>query len=702
MNKFIRELRRREVFRTAGLYVGVAWIVIEVASVILPTFEVPEWVFKALVVTAFAGFPVALILAWFYDITEKGVWREDEEHEPGGSIISGRTMDFVVIGVLAIALIFSLYLNISRGPDAPVVLEPVSVLIADFDNETGDPLFDDSLEQALNIGLEGASFITAYRRPSAETLLENLKPGSKLDEEGARLVAIREGIKLVVAGSVVPDGDGYELSARMVNPEDGTVIADSTVGAKGKLEVLAAVTTLADDIREELGDESIDDADRPLGETFTAASLEAVKNYTEAQNLAAAARYDEAIPFYEQAIAADGSFGRAYSGWALALFYLGRVDQATALWERALAEMDTMTERERFRTLGLYYVAVAGDYEKAVDSYQTLVEKYPADNTGHNNLAIAYYFMLDFDKAMESGARGLAIYPSNKTVKSNYALFAMLAGDFETAVKNAEELLADDPELWKAWMPVAMARLADGDVAGAEQAYDEMAESSERGAPFANLGLADIALFTGDYARAVELLELGVSGDTVDGNKRLLGRKYIALAKAQGRLGNTEAARDAIRNGLVAHQGNGQLVPAALISLELGDKDYAASIADELGQQLQPSARSFSRVITGAIATLEGRHADAVDALRSGIELLDSWLLRFYLGRAYFEAGRYVEALDEFEICLQRRGEATAMFQEDDEPTWHYMADLNTWLQKAREKLGMPAAPAQAASQEAG
>lgn len=689
MNKFIKELRRREVFRTGGLYVGVAWILIEAASIVLPTFGVEEWVFKALLITAFAGFPISLVLAWFYDVTEQGVVLDDEEHEPAGSIISGRLMDFVVIGVLAIALSFSIYLNIRSGPAEPVVLEPVSVLIANFENQTGDPLFDNSLEQALNIGLEAATFITVYKRTSAARALERLNPGSVLDEAGARLVAIREGIQLVVSGSVVPDGDGYELSASMINPEDGSVIADSSVNAKGKLEVLSAITTLAEGIREELGDESVGDADSSLGETFTAASLEAVKYYTEAQNQAANQRYDEAIPLYEQAIAADGSFGRAYSGWALALFYLGRVDQATALWERALAEMDSMTERERFRTLGLYYVAVAGDYKKAVESYQTLVDKYPADNTGHNNMAISYYFMLDFQRAMESAAKGLAIYPTNMTVKSNYAIFAMLAGEFEVALTTAEEILAEDPGLWKAWLPVAMARLAAGDPAGAEQAYGNMATASERGVPFANLGLADIAMFDGAYAKAVEILEGGVSGDVVLGNQRQLGRKYIALGEARSTLGDLDGAREALRRGLELHQGNGQLVPAALVSLEMRDKEFAASLAEQLSKELQPDARSFARVIEGAIATQEGRHADAIDALRSGIELSDSWLLRFYLGRAYYAAGRHIEALDEFELCLQRRGEATAMFQEDDEPTWRYMARLNVWHQKAREKMGM-------------
>ena len=173
------------------------------------------------------------------------------------------------------------------------------------------------------------------------------------------------------------------------------------------------------------------------------------------------------------------------------------------------------------------------------------------------------------------------------------------------------------------------------------------------------------------------------------GNKRLLGRKYIALAEARAALGDTEGAREARGIALDTHQGNGQLVPAALIALELGDTEYALEIAGDLGRELQPGARAFGRVIEGAVAIREGRHADAVDALRSAIELRDSWLLRFYLGQAYFEAGRYVEALDEFEICMQRKGEATAMFLEDDEPTWRYMAKLQTWLEKTREKMGI-------------
>lgn len=690
MQNLIRELRRREVFRTVGFYVGISWILIEASSIMLPAFGAPEWTLRAVIILAVIGLPVTVVLAWAYDVTDDGV---EVQADPTDTVVvpfGGRKTDFAVIGVLTVALLFSVYMNVtSKGGGEAVTLEPISLLIANFDNQTGDSLFDASLEQALNIGLEAATFITAYKRTSATRLLESIQPGGTLDEEGARLVSLREGIKLVVAGSIEPDGDGYELSARMVNPEDGAIIAESSVNANNKIEVLAAIATLADNIREELGDESVNDADRPLGETFTAGSLEAVKNYTAAQNLAAEARYDDAITFYEQAIASDGNFGRAYSGWALSLFYLGREEEATALWERALKEMDSMSERERLRTLGLYYVAVAGDYPKAVESYQALVEKYPADNTGHNNLAISHYFMLDFKGAMESAGRGLEIYPNNKTVISNYALFAMLAGEFENGEKHAEALLADDAGMWKAWLPVAMGNLSRGDLQGAEAAYASMAKSSERGAPFSNLGLADIALFEGDYEKAAELLRTGIDDNSTDGNRRLLGRKYIALAEAHIGLDDADSARQALRQGLEIQQGDGQIVPAALISLSLGDTEFAADLAATLSQELQPKTRSFGKVIEGAIATQDGRYADAIDALRSGIALTDTWLSRYYLGRAYFEAGRYIEALDEFEICWQRRGEATALFLDDDEPTWRYTAPLREWIAKSREQLGM-------------
>ena len=689
MRRLIKELRRREVFRTVGLYIGIFWIVIEASSVFLPAFDAPDWVLRGVIIVAVMGLPVTVVLAWIYDVSDSGI---EVQGGPTDTVVvpfGGRKTDFTVIGVLVVALGISVYLNVTGSRSAVVeVIDPISVLIADFDNQTGDQLFDGTLEQALNIGLEGAAFITAYRRPSAETLLETLRPGSVLDEAGARLISLREGVKLVVAGSVVPDGDGYELTARIVNPEDGVVIAESSVGAKSKLEVLTAISTLADDIREELGDKSVHAKDRPLGETFTAASLEAVKNYTEAQKLASSFQFEEAVAFYQAAVIGDPNFGRAYSGWALALFNLGKEDEANERWNQALSKMDTMTERERYRTLGLYYVAVTGDFQKGIESYQSLVDKFPADNMGYNNLAVAYFMTLDFSSALSAAKKGLEIYPSNKLVMSNRALLAMYAGDFANGVTYAEELLAIDDGMVLAWLPITMARLADNDLAGMKEAYASMAKVSSLGDSIANLGLADALLYSGEYEEAERLLDAGIQKDKEGNVTAQLATKYIALAEARRGLGDAAGVREALQDGLAVREGEARLVPAALINLDLGYDEDAASIANSLSQELQPMTRAYGQVIKGAIATKDGRHADALDALRAGMELADLWLLRFYLGRAYLEAGKYVEALDEFQICLQRRGEATAIFL-DEKPTWRYMAQLEDWLAKAKGQMNM-------------
>jgi len=84
MKNFIRQLRRREVFRTAGLYVGICWILIEVGSVVLPVFDAPEWLFRAAIVAAVAGFPVMLVLAWFFDVSNKGI---SLQADPGSTTV---------------------------------------------------------------------------------------------------------------------------------------------------------------------------------------------------------------------------------------------------------------------------------------------------------------------------------------------------------------------------------------------------------------------------------------------------------------------------------------------------------------------------------------------------------------------------------------------------------------------------------------
>src|SRR5262249_35552522 len=155
-------------------------------------------------------------------------------------------------------------------------------------------------------------------------------------------------------------------------------------------------------------------------ETFTASSLEAVRQYTLAQDLAGRGRDPDAIPFYQAAVQADPNFGRPYSGLATSLFHLGRQDEAGEQWKKALSVMGRMTDREKYRTLGTYNLAIAGNYQQAIENYTTLVNLYPSDLVGLNNLAFAYFSVLNFPKALEEGKRALDLYPNNIVIGNNY------------------------------------------------------------------------------------------------------------------------------------------------------------------------------------------------------------------------------------------------------------------------------------------
>ncbi len=688
MNRLIRELRRRAVFRTAGLYVGIVWIIIEGASVLLPAFEAPDWVLRALIIIALIGFPVTIVLAWVFEITDKGI---EVQHEMTDTVVipfGGRRTDFVVIGLLTVALIFSVYLNFTSGPEVVEEQDPISVLIADFENRTGDPLFDGTLEQALQIGIESASFITGYRRDAALQLASSLQPVSALDESVARLVAVREGIKLVMAGSIEEDNGRYTMYVRAVDPKGGEVLASVDVDAKDKLNVLAAVGDLAGDLREELGDKSLDREKLVNSETFTAANLEAAQAYAKAQSLQYKGKYEESIAFYREALRHDENFGRAYSGLALSARSLGRSDESAEMWEKALANLGSMTERERLRTLGLYYSVVTRNREKAIENYSKLVEKFPADDAAHNGLAIQYFYSLDFDAALAAGGKLLDIYPSSVMGRSNYALYAMYASDFDTAVTEARKVRELDPEYFKAWLPIAMQAMTGDELDQATDAYGEMSGLGTRAASTANLGLADIAMFRGDYERARSILLEGIAADEAAGSQRIASIKYIALADAALQTGGTTTAIDAAETGLGISSGDSRSVPAALVFIDAGHWEKAQEIAGALRQKLQVKSRAYGLMIEGRIASRQGNHVVAIEKLTEAIGLADLWLVRFHRGLAFFEAGFHAEALDDLDACMERNGEATAVFL-DDLPSYRYAASLPYWLGRAQRELGM-------------
>ena len=213
-----------------------------------------------------------------------------------------------------------------------------SVLIADFTNKAGDPLFDGSVEPALGLALEGASFVTTYNRGQARKLAGQLQPGStSMTEALARLVAVREGVQVVASGTVEKSGSGYSVSVRAVDAVTGKQLAEETEKAPGKDAVLAAVGRAAAGVRAALGDTTPASVQRTAAETFSAGSLEAAHEYAIAQELQWAGKWEEAIQSYKKAVQIDPNLGRAYAGLAAVENNRGRRQEAEQDYRMALA-----------------------------------------------------------------------------------------------------------------------------------------------------------------------------------------------------------------------------------------------------------------------------------------------------------------------------------------------------------------------------
>ena len=605
-----------------------------------------------------------------------------------------RRLTMRLAGVLAGAVIVlaaaTYFLGLRSAPVPAAPPEPVKVLIADFDNRTGEPVFDGVLEQAFSVGIEGASFINAYPRTDARRLAAAITQSERLDVERARIVAQREGVKVVLAGAITNAGGRYEVKVSAIDPIPGKTLTTEDATA-ARADVFKVVGEIASKLRTALGDTTPESARIAAGETFTAASLEAASAYAGGQDLLNNSKPQESLAYFDRALALDPEFARAYASKAVAEFALGRRTEAEALYKRAFALSDRMSEREKYRTYGTYHLTVAPAYDQAIDYYTKLVSQYPGDRA-RGNLAVAYFYVGNFAKAEEEGARALELFPTVKQ-KSNVALYAMYASNFESAARRAREAIAADPQYSRGYVPIAIAALDAGDLNAARAAYEKMRGARDDGASRGAMGLADVDLYEGRYQHAIDTLTPAIQVDRQNVNREALAAKFIALADGYLGIGDRTRASSAVQEALKASSTESVQFAAAERLLALNRSD-AERLTGELERSVTGYSRVYARLVQAKLALTRGRTADALDLLRDAQKIADLWLVRFDRGVAYVEAERYPEAVAELEACVKRRGEAAAIFR-DDVPTYRYLASLDYWLGRARAGAGQTAQAAE-------
>jgi tetratricopeptide (TPR) repeat protein len=586
--------------------------------------------------------------------------------------------------IVVVALLAGTSFLTRRAVAPPTQHEPVSVVIADFENGTNDPAFDRALEPMLRRALEGAGFISAYDRTGINTL--GVRPPEKLDAVAARELAAKQGLGVVLSGSIDPRGSGYAISVKAVQTVTGNVIASAERRASSKDEVLDAATRLAASVRNALGDDTSDSAQMFAKASLSATSLEVLRHYSAGREASSTGKFDEARRSYAKAVELDPKFGIGYQSLATLSLNLGNLQDAEKYFKEALRYLDSMTERERYTTRGMYY-RMTGDYQQCVKEYTDLIARYAADVLAHNNLALCSTFLRNMPRALAEMQQAVRIVPNRALFRINLALYGNYAGDFQTGDREAR--MAQKLGSPLAFVPLAFAQLGQGQLSQAAQTYRELEKVDSLGpmaASHAAAGLGDLAVFEGRLSDAVRIFREGAAKDLAANNSDRAAAKFAYLAYVELLRGQERAAVAAVDNALT----NSKAVKIRFLSarslVDAGAIDRARPLVAGLASELQPEPQAYAKIVEGEIALKNGDARQAINVLTAANTLLDSWIGHFDLGRAYLEAGAFAQADSEFDRCLKRRGEALALFL-DEEPTYGYFPPVYYYQGRVREGL---------------
>jgi eukaryotic-like serine/threonine-protein kinase len=599
---------------------------------------------------------------------------------------------FAVMGVLVLGVAAGLAWFVARRQQAAksAAHAPVSVLVGDFANLTGDPLLDNTIEPMLGEALEGASFVNIFSRGDARKLAEKLPhPTDKLDAQSARLVAQSQDVNVVITGEIDLRGNEYDISAVALDAVSGNVLAKSEVTVANQKDILSSLPKLAVPIRKALGDRTPASVqfDEVAG-GFKAASLEAVHQTSIALDEQFAGKFQEAFDSFQKASAMDPNFTWAYTGMAAMAENLGRPEDAVKYMKQAMEHVDDMTDRERYRDRGLYY-RTTGDWQDCVQEYSQLVTHYPADRVGLNNLAICYLQLRNAPEALKAAKRAVEIVPRAVSQRLTLAFISAFAGDFAASEQEARTALAINPSAAQGYLVLAEAQLGEGQIENATASYKKLETFGPAATSTATDGLGDLAAYQDRHADAVRILTQGAVADLAAKDTDGAARKYVALGNIEELLGNHAAAVADTDKALANSQTTSIEFLAGRTYADAGDFAKAQKLATALSSALTNESQAYGKIIAGLIALRKKDTNEAIRQIRAANDLLDTWIGRFDLGRAYLDAGAFTEAETEFDQCIKRRGEAVELF-DDNVPTYEYFPPAYYYEGRAQEGMKSP------------
>jgi len=312
------------------------------------------------------------------------------------------------------------------------------IIIADFDNSTGEQVFDKSLNTAFRVSIEQSSYINVVpRRRISDVLRRMKKPETSIvDESTAREIALREGLSLTAVPGISKVGTGYALTWRIEEAKSGTTLKSGVIQARGQEMILPALDEMTQTIRRTMGESflSITSQGKPLREVTTS-SFEALSQYSLGIESHWAAQFEQAKLYYGAALKTDSTFTAARASLGMLCYEKFDQNEGKLLLAEAVKHVDELTAKERYGILAFHARAVENNLDKAVDQYKALLALYPDYSAAHNNLAWFYFQKGQLKESVGEFKEALRVDPSlSLTYYGLVRIYLYHTGDVDSAI----------------------------------------------------------------------------------------------------------------------------------------------------------------------------------------------------------------------------------------------------------------------------
>jgi serine/threonine protein kinase/tetratricopeptide (TPR) repeat protein len=552
-----------------------------------------------------------------------------------------------------------------RSTKVHALTEKDTILLADFINTTGDPVFDGTLRQALAVQLQQSPFLYIFPdKRIAETLqFMGRSPNERVTGAVAREICERENIKAALNGSISALGSQYVITLDALDCRAGDSLARDQVTADTKEKVLPALGEAAVRLRSKLGESlpSIQKFDRPIGEVTTS-SLEALKAASQAKQLDDIGHELKAIPFVERAIALDPNFAAAYSDLASIYANQGEEVRSIEFEKKAYALRDRVSERERFDIDTSYHWIVTGNLDKEMAVEEMWRQAYPRDEGPVNNLAFNNCLYLgQFEKSVQLGHETLTINPHSKGGYFGVSCGYVGLNRPDEARTFLENALPRDPDHPTIHCSLHNVYSALADESGAQRQIQWMSGKLQ-GAQCFGFAVTGRAAYLGKMRKArefsAEALQIFKSNNFKDSASTIAA--FMALTEAA--TGDFQAAHQQAAASMALSHSRANL-PTVVVAIALaGDASRARSLIDALKHRYPEDFQVigvFGPTTEALLQSSRGNTSAAIQALQPAVryEMGPNWgFLPIYVrGLVYLRAKQGKEAAAEFQKILDHR-----------------------------------------------